>query len=103
MTDLIQSTYLFIAKQSELEGNFGKTEKHYGSAGDWLVAVNMYQTNDIWDKALQAAKFLGGADTSKQVAYTYALHLGINSRGPRTLSKMGLLDQAIEYTTKTGF
>eukprot|EP00957_Ditylum_brightwellii_P039610 2995869-Ditylum_brightwellii.AAC.1 len=62
----------------------------------------MYRTNDMWDEALQAAKFLGGTDASKRVAYAYALHLGINSGGPRALSKMGLLDQAIEYATETG-
>eukprot|EP00957_Ditylum_brightwellii_P004446 337114-Ditylum_brightwellii.AAC.2 len=63
----------------------------------------MHQTNGMWDKALQAAKFLGGTDASKQVPYAYTLHLGINSGGPRTLSKMVLLDQAIEYATETGF
>ena len=77
------------------------TEEHYASAGEWLAAVNMYRTNDQWEEAIRVAKFHGGINASKRVAYAYALHLG-GAAGAKLLTKLSLLEPAIDYAMESG-
>ena len=99
--ELLGESHKYLANQLEQEGNLREAEEHYASAGEWLAAVNMYRTNDQWEEAIRVAKFHGGINASKRVAYAYALHLG-GSAGSKLLTKLGLLEPAIDYAMESG-
>jgi intraflagellar transport protein 172 len=99
--ELLGESHKYLANQLEQEGNLREAEEHYASAGEWLAAVNMYRTNDNWEEAIRVAKFHGGINASKRVAYAYALHLG-GSAGATLLNKHGLLEPAIDYAMESG-
>lgn len=50
------------------------------------VVSGRYRTNDKWDDALRVAKFYGGQNAQKRVAYAWALALG-GDAGARLLTK----------------
>tara|TARA_B110000305_G_scaffold154900_1_gene171578 strand:+ start:168 stop:704 length:537 start_codon:yes stop_codon:yes gene_type:complete len=52
-------------------------------------------------QAIRVAKFHGGVNASKRVAYAYALHLG-GGAGAKLLTKLGLLAPAIDYAMESG-
>mmetsp|Transcript_10682 Transcript_10682/g.13871 ORF Transcript_10682/g.13871 Transcript_10682/m.13871 type:complete len:1746 (-) Transcript_10682:405-5642(-) len=99
--ELLKETHQFLAQQLEMEGNLREAEHHYAEAGEWLSAVNMYRSNDMWDEAIRVAKVHGGAAASKRVAYAWALALG-GEAGAKLLDKLGLIEPAIEYATDSG-
>lgn len=99
--ELLKETHQFLAQQLEMEGALREAERHYAEAGEWLSAVNMYRSNDMWDEAIRVAKVHGGAAASKRVAYAWALALG-GEAGAKLLDKLGLIEPAIEYATDSG-
>ena len=99
--ELLSESHKYLAQQLEMEGNFREAEEHYASAGEWLGAVNMYRTNDQWEEAIRVAKFHGGINAAKRVAYAYTLHLG-GSAGAKLLTKLQLLEPAIDYAIESG-
>jgi intraflagellar transport protein 172 len=99
--DLIKDTHVHLAQQLEMEGNLKEAENHYAEAGEWMSAVNMYRSNDLWDEAIRVAKFHGGVNASKRVAYAWALALG-GDEGSKLLTKLGLIEPAIEYAVESG-
>ncbi|CAM9483417.1 unnamed protein product, partial [Phaeothamnion confervicola] len=96
-----KETHQFLAQQLEMEGQLRPAEQHYAEAGEWLSAVNMYRSADMWDEALRVAKLHGGANAQKRVAYAWALALGPEV-GAKMLKKQGLVEAAIEYATESG-
>ncbi|XP_060552918.1 intraflagellar transport protein 172 homolog [Ruditapes philippinarum] len=97
--DLIQDTYLHLAKECETDNNLRQAEHYYCEAGDWKAAVNMYRSQDMWDEAHRVAKAHGGQTASKQVAYLWAKSLGGDS-AVKLLNKFGLLEAAIDYAAE---
>ena len=45
-----------MAQHLESEGNLREAEHHYTEASEWLSAVNMYRSNDMWEEAIRVAK-----------------------------------------------
>jgi len=99
--ELVKETHLHLAQQLEMEGNLRDAEHHYAEAGEWLLAVNMYRSNDQWDEAIRVAKAHGGINASKRVAYAWALALG-GDAGSKLLTKLGLIEPAIDYAIESG-
>eukprot|EP00937_MAST-01D_sp_MAST-1D-sp2_P002340 g2340.t1 len=99
--ELVKETHLHLAQQLEMEGNLREAEHHYAEAGEWLLAVNMYRSNDQWDEAIRVAKHHGGINASKRVAYAWALALG-GDAGSKLLTKLGLIEPAIDYAIESG-
>ena len=99
--ELLKETHLHLAQQLEMEGNLHDAEKHYCEAQEWQSAVNMYRANDNWDEAIRVAKVHGGLSASKRVAYAWAMHLS-GEQGAKLLTKLGLIEQAIDYSVETG-
>jgi intraflagellar transport protein 172 len=99
--ELLKETHLHLAQQLEMEGNLREAEKHYCEAQEWQSAVNMYRANDNWDEAIRVAKVHGGLSASKRVAYAWAMHLS-GEQGAKLLTKLGLIEQAIDYSVETG-
>ncbi|CAM9795585.1 unnamed protein product [Chrysoparadoxa australica] len=99
--ELLKETHQFLAQQLEMEGALKDAEKHYTEAGEWLSAINMYRSNDMWDEALRVAKLHGGANAQKRVAYAWALALG-GEAGAKLLQKKGLIEAAVDYATESG-
>eukprot|EP00736_Rhodelphis_marinus_P012459 Rmarinus@m.5702 len=98
--ELLQNTHAHLAQQLEAEGAYKEAEHHYIEAKDWKSAVTMYKDNDLWDDALRIAKHHGGVNASKQVAYMWAVSLGVDASA-KILVKFGLLEQAIEYACES--
>jgi len=99
--ELLKETHQFLAQHLESEGNLRDAEHHYCEAGEWLSAVNMYRSNDMWDEAIRVAKLHGGVSASKRVAYAWALALG-GEAGAKLLTKLGLIEPAIDYAMESG-
>ncbi|CAN0217636.1 unnamed protein product, partial [Discosporangium mesarthrocarpum] len=99
--DVLKETQQFLAQQLEMEGSLKEAESYYTEAGEWLSAVNMYRSNDMWEEALRVAKYNGGQSAQKRVAYAWALALG-GEAGAKLLHKQGLIEPAIDYATETG-
>ncbi|CAK4705865.1 hypothetical protein LEN26_010812 [Aphanomyces euteiches] len=99
--DLLKDTHLYLAQQLEHEGNFKEAEHHFAEAGEWQAAVNMYRTNDMWDEAIRVAKYHGGINASKRVAYAWAMSLG-GEAGSKLLTRLGLIEPAIDYAIESG-
>ncbi|WAR22903.1 IF172-like protein [Mya arenaria] len=97
--DLLQDTYIHLAKECETDGNLRQAEQYYVESGDWKAAVNMYRSQDMWDESHRVAKAQGGQNASKQVAYLWAKSLGGDS-AVKLLNKFGLLDAAIDYAAE---
>ena len=94
--DMVSETYIHLAKELEANNNLKQAELYYVQGNDWKNAVNMYRRVDMWEDAYKIAKNNGGPVASKQVAYLWAKTLGGDS-AVKLLSKLGLLDQAIDY------
>eukprot|EP00939_MAST-03C_sp_MAST-3C-sp1_P000124 g124.t1 len=92
----LKETHLHLAQQLEMEGALKEAEHHYTRAQEWQSAVNMYRANTMWDEAIRVAKYNGGVQASKQVAYAWAMSLG-GEAGAKLLRKLGLIEQAIDY------
>ncbi|DBA03525.1 TPA: hypothetical protein N0F65_011426 [Lagenidium giganteum] len=99
--DLLKDTHLYLAQQLEHEGNYKEAEHHFAEAGEWQAAVNMYRSNDMWDEAIRVAKFHGGINASKRVAYAWAMDLG-GEQGSKLLTRLGLIEPAIDYAIESG-
>ena len=99
--ELLKETHQFLAQHLEAEGNLRDAEHHYCEAGEWLSAVNMYRSNDMWEEAIRVAKLCGGPNASKRVAYAWALALG-GDAGAKLLTKLGLIEGAIDYAIESG-
>jgi intraflagellar transport protein 172 len=99
--ELLKETHQFLAQHLESEGNLREAEHHYCEANEWLSAVNMYRSNDMWEEAIRVAKLHGGANASKRVAYAWALALG-GEAGAKLLTKLGLIEPAIDYAMESG-
>lgn len=99
--DLLKDTHLFLAQQLEREGDFKAAEHHFAEAGEWQAAVNMFRANDLWDEAIRVAKFHGGVNASKRVAYAWAMDLG-GEQGAKLLTRLGLIEPAIDYAIESG-
>jgi len=54
--ELLGETHKYLAQQLEMEGNLKDAEDHYASAGEWLAAVNMYRTNDLWEEVSERSE-----------------------------------------------
>uniref|UniRef100_A0A7S2RUI0 Intraflagellar transport protein n=1 Tax=Mucochytrium quahogii TaxID=96639 RepID=A0A7S2RUI0_9STRA len=98
--DILKDTHLHLAGQLEMEGDLREAEEHFAQAGDWPSAVNMYTANDMWDEAIRVAKYHGGLAASRKVAYQWAKILG-GEAGAKLLTKLGLIEQAIDYAIET--
>ncbi|RLN31787.1 hypothetical protein BBO99_00001824 [Phytophthora kernoviae] len=99
--DLLKDTHLYLAQQLEHEGNYKEAEHHFAEAGEWQAAVNMFRSNDMWDEAIRVAKFHGGINASKRVAYAWAMDLG-GEQGAKLLTRLGLIEPAIDYAIESG-
>ncbi|GLD95237.1 hypothetical protein PINS_up003881 [Pythium insidiosum] len=99
--DLLKDTHLYLAQQLEHEGNYKQAEHHFTEAGEWQAAVNMFRSNDMWDEAIRVAKFHGGINASKRVAYAWAMDLG-GEQGAKLLTRLGLIEPAIDYAIESG-
>ena len=77
--DLLKETHLHLAQQLEMEGSFRDAEHHYAEAGEWLLAVNMYRSNDAWDEAIRVAKYHGAYLLTCLGAFSYFTLLTTNS------------------------
>mmetsp|Transcript_3021 Transcript_3021/g.11522 ORF Transcript_3021/g.11522 Transcript_3021/m.11522 type:complete len:1330 (-) Transcript_3021:1351-5340(-) len=99
--ELLKETHQYLAQHLESEGHFHDAEHHYCEAGEWLSAVNMYRTSDLWQDAMRVAKLHGGVHASKRVAYAWAIALG-GEAGARLLTKQGLIEPAIDYAMESG-
>jgi intraflagellar transport protein 172 len=99
--ELLKETHQFLAQHLESEGNLRDAEHHYCEANEWLSAVNMFRSNNMWEEAIRVAKLHGGANASKRVAYAWALALG-GEAGAKLLTKLGLIEPAIEYAMESG-
>lgn len=99
--ELLKETHQFLAQHLESEANLKDAEHHYCEAGEWLSAVNMYRSNDMWEDAIRVAKLHGGMSASKRVAFAWALALG-GEAGAKLLTKLGLIEPAIDYAIETG-
>ena len=99
--ELLKETHQYLAQHLESEGSLRDAEHHYCEAGEWLSAVNMYRTNDMWEEAMRIAKLHGGPNASKRVAYAWALSLG-GDAGAKLLTKQGLIEPAIDYAIESG-
>ncbi|KAI8999812.1 hypothetical protein BC832DRAFT_563653 [Gaertneriomyces semiglobifer] len=99
--DLLIETHLYLAKTLETEGNLKQAEQHYIEGQDWKSAINMYCASSMYEDAYRIAKAYGGPSASKQVAYLWARSLGGES-AVKLLSKLGLLDAAIDFATENG-
>ena len=99
--ELLKETHQYLAQHLESEGNLRDAEHHYCEANEWLSAVNMYRTNDIWEEAMRVATMHGGPNASKRVAYAWALSLG-GDAGAKLLTKQGLIEPAIDYAVESG-
>lgn len=97
----LKDTHLRLAGRLEMEGNLRQAEEHFAHAGDWPSAVNMYTANDKWDEAIRVAKYHGGVSASRKVAYQWAKVLG-GEAGAKLLTKLGLVEQAIDYAIDDG-
>ena len=100
--DSLDETCLYVAKELEKEGQLLEAENYYARYKNWLGAVNMYRSHDMWEEAIRVARYLGGQDAIPRVAYAYALHLGEGAEATKVLSKMKLLGYAIEYAIESG-
>ncbi|KDO34175.1 hypothetical protein SPRG_01418 [Saprolegnia parasitica CBS 223.65] len=98
--DLLKDTHLYLAQQLEHESNFKEAEHHYAEAGEFQAAVTMYRTNDMWDEAIRVAKYHGGINASKRVAYAWAMSLG-GEAGAKLLARLGLIESAIDYAIES--
>ncbi|GBG27682.1 Intraflagellar transport protein 172-like [Hondaea fermentalgiana] len=97
----LKDTHLRLAGRLEMEGNLRQAEEHFAQSGDWPSAVNMYTANDKWDEAIRVAKYHGGVSASRKVAYQWAKVLG-GEAGAKLLTKLGLVEQAIDYAIDDG-
>jgi hypothetical protein len=57
--ELLKETHQFLAQHLESEGNLRDAEHHYCEANEWLSAVNMYRSNNMWEEAIRVAKVCG--------------------------------------------
>ncbi|OQS01442.1 intraflagellar transport protein [Achlya hypogyna] len=99
--DLLKETHLYLAQQLEHESNFKEAEHHFAEGGEWQAAVNMYRSNDMWDEAIRVAKYHGGINASKRVAYAWAMSLK-GEPGFKLLTRLGLTEPAIDYAIESG-
>lgn len=95
---LVVNTHLLIASILEKEGNCKSSELHYVDAGEWEMAVRMYQERDMWDDSLRVAKDNGGSVAYSRAAYKYAKTVG-GEQGVRYLMQNGLAEQAVDMAT----
>ncbi len=100
--DTLKEMHHSIAEQLANEGALKNAERHYVDAGEWLSAVDMYSSSDMWKDAIRVAKYYGGPTSQNRVAYAWALSLGEGGGSTRQLQKHGLLEPAIEYAIETG-
>mmetsp|Transcript_29270 Transcript_29270/g.93818 ORF Transcript_29270/g.93818 Transcript_29270/m.93818 type:complete len:1764 (-) Transcript_29270:152-5443(-) len=91
---LLKETHTFLAQEFEVEGSLREAETHYVAAEDWSSAVNMYRTAGLWEEALRLAKYHGGVNAAKRVAYAWALSLGAKD-GAKLLNKLNLMEACI--------
>jgi len=93
----LKQAQLKIAEQLETEGHLGQAEQYYIEASDWKNAVNMYRNNDKWNDAIRVAKAHGGLTAWKKVAIEWAKQYTGGEAGVKLLSKLGLIEDAIDY------
>jgi len=98
--ELLKEMHQHLAEHLEKESRLSAAEDHYCKAGEWLSAVNMYRSNDLWRDAMRVASLYGGQSASKRVAYAWAMYLG-GEAGANMLTKQGLIEPAIEYATES--
>lgn len=96
--ELLKETHMFLAQQLELDTQYQEAEAHYYAAGEWLAAVNMYRSLEMWEDSVRVAKVHGGPGAQKRVAYAWGLSIG-GEKGAKVLQKQGLIEGAIEYAT----
>lgn len=99
--DLLTDTHRDVAAKLESEGSRREAEKHYVEANDWKRAVDMYRAAGQWEDALRVAKGHGGAAAGRAVAFAWAQSLDRDA-GIALLSKMGLLEAAIDFAADSG-
>ncbi len=97
--DMVNDTYIHLAKELEAANNLKQAEIYYLQANDWKTVVNMYRRVDMWEDAYKVAKSHGGPVASRQVAYIWAKTIGGDS-AVKLLNKLGLLEQAIDYAVE---
>lgn len=100
--DMVSDTYIHLAKEFQAMNNLKQAEIYYVQANDWKSAVNMYRQVDNWEDAYKIAKNNGGPVAGKQVAYVWAKTLGGDS-AVKLLTKLGLLDQSIDYAVENWY
>ncbi|EFC47925.1 hypothetical protein NAEGRDRAFT_63764 [Naegleria gruberi] len=93
----LKQAQLKIAEQLESEGHLRQAEHYYIEASDWKNAVNMYRNNDKWNDAIRVAKAHGGLTAWKKVALEWAKQYTGGEAGVKLLSKLGLVEDAIDY------
>lgn len=99
--DLLDNTHVHLARQLEGRGKYKTAEVHYLAAQEWKAAVHMYCNQSKWEDAHRIAKAKGGEQAANQVAYMWAKSLHVESAA-RLLTKMGLIENAIEFACDSG-
>jgi intraflagellar transport protein 172 len=100
-SDMVNDTYVHLAKELEQANNFKQAESYYIKGNDWKAAINMYRKMDNWEESYKIAKNYGGPVPTKQVAYMWAKSLGGDS-AVKLLTKLGLLEQCIDFAIENG-
>ncbi len=98
--DKMKEMHRLLAEQLSSEGKLKNAERHYIEANEWLSAIDMYSSADMWEDAIRVAKHNGGPTSQNRVAYSWALSLG--EGGTQRIQKHGLLEPAIEHAIEAG-
>jgi intraflagellar transport protein 172 len=97
--DLYEETNQFVAKEKEKCGQLNEAESFYVASGDWLGAVEMYRTRDMWDDAIRVAKLSMEKEILDRVAYDYSIHLG--EKAHEVLSNLDIFSNAIRFAVNS--
>jgi intraflagellar transport protein 172 len=96
----LKETHQYIAHYCEVSGNWQEAEHHYIEASEWVSAVNMYRSNEMWDDAIRVSKLHGGLGACKRITVAYVMAVGIEEAS-KLLVKYGLVETTIEHLEDT--
>lgn len=99
--EILKDVYTHIAPIYQNEGNFKKAEQCFVDGSNWMLAVEMYKSNKLWDEALRVVKTHGSAKEVNEFAKRWAEAMG-KDNGIKLLMKLGLTESAIDYLVDLG-
>lgn len=98
--EMVQESYLFLAKLVDNQGNSTLAEQYYLAAKDWKSAVQMHCLNANFESAFKIAKYHGGIIPASHVAYLWTKSLSTES-AVKTLKKLGMVDDVLEIAVES--